>query len=177
VDEAQHLAVAKNQLAIIQTAFQCDLTRVATFTFAHGNSDLRFGNMLPNFADHDGHHTLSHDTGAVAYQLRVEQFYSETLSTFLQGMKATPDGDGSLLDHTLVVYLNECCIGNTHSVENIPLLMFGGKSLNLQTGKHLRFGGRFMNDVWAAVGNAFGVPMLGFGDPLWSKGAVTGLIG
>jgi hypothetical protein len=177
IDEAQHLAVSQNQLAIIQTAFQCDLTRVATFTFAHGNSDLRFGNMLTNFADHDGHHTLSHDTGAIAYQVRVEQFYAETLSAFLQGMKATPDGDGSLLDHTLVVYLNECCIGNTHSVENIPLLMFGGKSLKLQTGTHLKFGGRFMNDVWAAVGNAFGVPMLAFGDPMWNKGSVAGLIG
>ncbi len=176
IDEAQHLAVAQNQLAIISTAFQCDLTRVATFTYAHGNSDLRFGNMLTNFTDHDGHHTLSHDTAATAYQARIEQFYADSLSTFLQSMKAVPDGDGTLLDHTLVVYINECCIGNTHSVENMPVLMFGGKNLKLQVGKHLRFGGRFMNDVWAAVIAAFGTPFA-FGDPIWSKGAVTGLIG
>ncbi len=90
-------------------------------------------------------------------------------------MKNTPDGDGSLLDHTLVVYLNEVAIGANHTIDNMPILMFGGKNLKLQTGRHLQFGGKFMTDVWTAVGNAMGVPMTTFGDAAFNRGTVTGL--
>lgn len=178
VDEAQHKIVAQNQLAIILAAFQCDLTRVATFTFAHGNSTLRFGKIIAGFRDTGtGHHDLSHNTNATDLHAKVERFYAEQLVSMLQAMKATPDGAGTLLDNTLVVYFNECGFGWSHSVENIPLLMFGGKNLKLQTGRHIKFGQRHMNDVWVAVANALGVPMTTYGDTAFSKGAVTGLFG
>jgi hypothetical protein len=177
IDEAQHKIVAQNQLGIILSAFQCDLSRMATFSFAHGNSALRFSKILPGFTNGVGHHELSHQPDNHAQHAQVDQFYSQLLAEFVQNLKATPDGDGTLLDHTLVVYMNECCIGASHSIENMPLLMFGGKSLKLQTGRHLQYGGRFMNDVWAAVGNAMGVPMTTFGDTAFSKGAVAGLFG
>ena len=54
------------------------------------------------------------------------QIYCEQMSTCLQKMKATPDGTGTLLDNTLVVFFNECAVGNTHSIENMPVLMLGG---------------------------------------------------
>jgi hypothetical protein len=174
-DEAQHLVVAQNQLAIIQTAFQCDLTRVATFTFAHGNSDLRFHQIDPaTVKDGGGHHGISHIPADTTDQGRIDQIYCEQFSAFLQKMKTVKEGAGTLLDNTLVVFLNECAIGNTHSIENMPVLMFGGKSLGLQTGQHLNFGGRYMNDIWAAVAGAFGAPA-SFGDPAFGKGPVSGL--
>jgi hypothetical protein len=179
IDEAQHKVVAQSQLGIILSAFQCDLTRVATFTFAHGNSAMRFAKIIPGFTDPSGlgHHDLSHVQTAAANTLlgQIDQFYSQQLADLLTKMKATPDGDGTLLDHTLVVYLNECCIGWSHSIENMPLLMFGGKSLKLQTGRHVKFGMRYMNDVWAAVAGALGVPMATYGDTAFSTGPVPGL--
>jgi hypothetical protein len=178
-DEAQHEVIAQNQLAIILAAFQCDLTRVATFTFAHGNSALRFAKIIPGFTDPSGlgHHDLSHVQTATALHAQIDRFYSQQLARLLSAMKATPDGDGSLLDHTLVVYLNEVAYGWSHSVESMPLLMFGGKTLKLQTGRHFKFTTRFMNDVWAAVATAFGAPMSTFGDTAFSKGALTELFG
>jgi Protein of unknown function (DUF1552) len=173
-DEAHHLAVAKNQLAIIQTAFQCDLTRVATFTFAHGNSGLRFNKIDPTVDKGDGHHGVSHDTSAAAAQERIDTIYCEQLSAFLQKMKAVQEGTGTLLDNTLVVFFNECAVGNTHSIENMPVLMLGGKMLGMQTGQHLQFGGRYMNDIWAAVCGAFGTEAK-FGDAAFTKGPVSGL--
>lgn len=175
VDEAQHEMVARNQLAIIQTAFQCDLTRVATFSFAAGASMLRFSKIMPNFTNPAGHHDLSHQPDQHAQHAQVDTFYSKMLAELIQNMKNTPDGDGSLLDHTLVVYFNECAIGADHTTTNMPVLMFGGKNLKLQTGKHLRFGGKYMMDVWSAVGTAMGVPMTSFGEAAMNKGAVTGL--
>jgi hypothetical protein len=95
----------------------------------------------------------------------------------LQAMKATPDGAGTLLDNTLVVYFNECCYGWSHSIENMPILLFGGKNIKLQTGRHVKYNIKYMNDVWAAIASAMGVPMNTYGDTAFSKGAVTGLFG
>ncbi len=176
-DEAQHLANTQNQLAIIAAAFQCDISRVATFSFAHGNSYLEFSHILggENLAG-GGHHDISHNTGAGVTQARIDRFYCEQLATFLTQMKAIPVGAGSLLDNTLVVFFNECSDGNSHGINNMPVAMFGGKSLKLNTGQHLKFNGRSMNDVWSAVAGAFGAPM-NFGDAAFSKGPVPGLFG
>jgi hypothetical protein len=176
LDEAQHLATAKNQLAIISAAFQCDLTRVATFTFAHGNSALEFQHMLPDVPTGGGHHDISHNTGAGLAQARIDRFYCDALAAFLQDMKNIPDGTGNLLDNTLVVFFNECSDGNSHGIKQMPVAMFGGKSLKLQTGQHLHFNDRYMNDVWSAVAAAFGDPIK-FGDSAFSTGPVAGLFG
>lgn len=173
-DEANHLTVAQNQLSIIQTAFQCDLTRVATFSFAHGNSGLRFNKIDATVDKGDGHHGVSHDTSAALAQERIDTIYSEQLSAALQKFKATPEGTGNMLDNTLVVFFNECAIGNTHSIENMPVLMLGGKSIGMQTGQHLQFGGQYMNDIWAAVCGAYGIEPK-FGDPAFAKTPVSGL--
>jgi len=174
LDEAQHLALAQNQLGIIQTAFQCDLTRVATFSFAHGNSDLRFHEIDGQVAQDGGHHNLSHDTNASAAQQRIDQIYCEQLSAFLQKMQLVTESNGTLLDNTLVVFFNECAIGNTHSINRMPVLMLGGKSLKLQGGQHFDGHGAYMNDVWAAVCGALGTDA-SFGDAAFAKGPVAGL--
>jgi hypothetical protein len=173
-DEAQHLTLAQNQLGIIQTAFQCDLTRVATFTFAHGNSDLRFQKIDNKVDKGDGHHGVSHDTSAAAAQQRIDQIYCEQLSAFLQKMKTVQEGTGNLLDNTLVVFFNECAIGNTHSIDRMPVLLLGGKSLGLQTGQHLQYNKGWMNDIWGAIAGAFKIEAK-FGDAAFFKGPATGL--
>jgi hypothetical protein len=93
----------------------------------------------------------------------------------VQLLKNTPDGAGTLLDNTIIVYLNECNVGASHSIENIPLLMFGGKNLGLQRGRYMHFAGRYMNDVWASIATAMGVPSTTWGDTAFSKGPLPGL--
>ncbi|HET6282153.1 MAG TPA: DUF1552 domain-containing protein, partial [Polyangia bacterium] len=90
VDEAQHKIAAQNQLALITAAFQCDLTRIAAFTFAHGNSALRFQKIIPGFTDGGGHHDVSHITGATNLHAAIDRFYSGLLAEFVAGLKATP---------------------------------------------------------------------------------------
>lgn len=183
IDEAQHDMAIRQQFSIIKTAFQCDLTRVATFTFAHGNSTLRFANVAPGSVTlTGGHHDISHDLTAptrVADKAAIDKYYCDRLADFLNTMKATPEGTGTMLDNTLVVFFSEVCIGETHSIQNMPVLMFGGQALasKLHTGQHLRFGGRYMSDVWVAVANAFGVSLKTFGDSAFSTGPVPGLFG
>ncbi len=175
VDEAQHTAVAQNQLGIIATAFQCDLTRVATFSFAHGNSALRFSKIVPGFTNGGGHHDISHQGDQHGAHAAIDQYYAQRVAEFVQKLKDTPDGAGTLLDSTLLVYINECNVGASHSIENMPIVLFGAKSLKLQRGQFLQYNGRFMNDVWAAVATAMGVPSPTWGDTAFSKGPLPGL--
>jgi Protein of unknown function (DUF1552) len=181
IDEAQHDMAIRQQFSIIKTAFQCDLTRVATFTFAHGNSTLRFTNVVPGSVTlTSGHHDLSHELNAptrVADKAAIDKYYCDRLADLLNTMKATPEGTGTMLDNTLVVFFSEVCIGELHSIQNMPVVMFGGQALTqkLRTGQHLRFANRFMTDVWVAVANAFGVPLKTFGDSQFNAGPVAGL--
>ncbi len=177
IDEAQHTAVSQNQLSIIVSAFQCDLTRVVTFSFAHGNSALRFSKILPGFANGGGHHDISHQGDQHDAHAAIDKYYSTRVAEFVQKLKDTPDGAGTLLDNTLIVYLNECNVGASHSIQNMPIVLFGAKNLKLQTGRFLQFGGRYMNDVWAAAASAMGVPSPTWGDTAFSKGPVPGLFG
>ncbi len=172
--ESTHLTVSQNQLSIIQTAFQCDLTRVATFTFAHGNSELRFPKIDPTVLKANGHHSTSHDLSAGPDQSRIDQIYCEQLALLLGKMKGVQESNGTLLDNTLIVFINEVSHGNEHTIDRMPTLMLGGKNLGLQGGQCLKYGGRFMNDVWAAVCGAFKAPPT-FGDPAYFTGPVSGL--
>jgi hypothetical protein len=175
VDEAAHLTLSQNHLNIIKTAFQCDLTRVATFTFAHGNSELRWPMIDGQVEKANGHHSTSHDLNAIPDQSRIDQVYSEQLAKLLTSMQAVQESNGNtLLENTLVVYFNEVSHGNEHTIDRMPVLLIGGKQLGLQVGQRLKYGGRYMNDIWAAICGAFGAPAQ-FGDAAYTQGPVSGL--
>jgi hypothetical protein len=193
IDAVDHQLVSQEQLNTIKVAFQCDLIRAATFTFAHGNSDIQFGYLLPSqVASMTGAHDISHltDPTSVTWQAAIHQFYCQQVANFLLDLKNTPDGTGtSLLDNTLVVFFTEVTIGNIHSWTQTPVIFFGGKSVGLQTGRYMDMQGRYMNDIWAATLAAFGIPlpsdnMFG-GNNVWAgvtgqrlgQGAVSGVFG
>jgi Protein of unknown function (DUF1552) len=162
IDAVDHTAVAKQQLNTIKTAFQCDLLRTATFSYGHGNSDVQFGPILPGFNTLTGFHDISHLTDATAVDqlATVDNYYCARLTEFLLDLKTTPESDGSsMLDNTLVVFFSDVSVGNNHDWKRMPLIFFGGKSLGLKQGRLLDMHGRYMNDIWASVLAAFGVPL------------------
>ncbi len=143
---------------IIKTLFQCDLTRVISFTFGYGNSGIHFQNgVLKNPAlvgkyadpmgnaikDPNGHHDISHLIGTddVNGHYVIEKYYADMTAQLLAELAATPDiGGGSLLDNTLVVYWSEVSEGSAHGVVDMPVLLFGGKFLKLKGGSFLQLG-------------------------------------
>ncbi|HKQ68190.1 MAG TPA: DUF1552 domain-containing protein, partial [Polyangiaceae bacterium] len=155
INDAQHFDSSLQHMNIIKTMFQCDITRVASFTFGYGNSDLKFTNILPIAAkagftgagsslnNVDGHHNISHDNGSdpPAAKYAIDKLYCDITAKLLLDMDAIPDGTGgnTLLDNTLVVFWNECSDGNSHDTKDMPILLFGGKFLNLQVGKYIQF--------------------------------------
>jgi hypothetical protein len=182
--EAQYLEICKQQMQIIKSTFACDATRTLSFTYAWVYDEVRFINVLPpgTIVDSEGHHDISHHGGIGYAQAmeEIEKFYSQMTAGLLLDMKNTPDpsGSGSLLDNTLVVYWNHFCDGNSGSIEDMPILLFGGKFLNLQGGKYLQFGtnARTMADFWVETAQAWGYrEMTSYGAPMWNKGRMPGI--
>jgi hypothetical protein len=173
-----HLEVCAQQLALIRSAFLCDLTRVVSFTFSYGNSEIS-GARFPGLpaSSEEGHHDISHQDGASARtaQMLVDKYYGQATATLLSDLQAIPEGDGSMLDNTLVLYFNECCLGDEHTIEDNPVLLFGGKFLGLNRGSYLKYTGRTFADLWVQTFQRFGLNRPLWGDAHWNRGALPGL--
>jgi hypothetical protein len=182
-EDVQHLELCKQQMQIIKTAFQCDITRVISFSYTWGESGIHFNTVLPGTVTNtSGYFDISHLGGTNPLQAMesIEKFYADMTAGLLLDMKNTPDGAGSLLDNTLVVYWNHFSDGNASGITDVPVLLFGGKFLNLQGGKFLDFGanGRTMADLWTTTAERWGYNALtAYGAPMWNRGPMTGLYG
>lgn len=118
-------------------AYQADLTRVITFMLGREFS----GRSYPEVGAPDAHHPTSHhqnDADKLEKLSRINKFHASQFAYYLEKLKSTPDGAGSLLDHTLVVYGAGMSDGNAHSPANLPILLAGGGG-EIKGGRHLRF--------------------------------------
>ena len=119
-------------------AFQADITRVITFQLTREQSNRTY----PEIGVPDPHHPTSHhgnDPEKVAKIAKINTFHVSLFSDFLQRMKATPDGDGSLLDHSVYLYGSGMGNPSLHDHENLPILVAGGAATGLKGGRHIRY--------------------------------------
>jgi hypothetical protein len=110
---------------IVAVAYQADLTRVFTLMMAREGSNISY----PDLEITDGHHQLSHHGGKpelIAKHARLNHFHVEQFAKFIEKLGAAPDGDGSVLDHSLICYGSGMSNGNVHSPDPLPLVMMGG---------------------------------------------------
>ena len=119
-------------------ALQGDITRVITFQLARETS----GRTYPEIGVSDPHHPLSHhgnDPAKIARMAKINQFHVSLFAYYLERLKATPDGNGSLLDHSLILYGSGMGNPNIHDHTNLPILVAGGAAGGMKGGRHLRY--------------------------------------
>ncbi|MGN6136235.1 MAG: DUF1552 domain-containing protein [Aureliella sp.] len=119
-------------------ALQGDITRVITFQLARETSNRTY----PEIGVPDPHHPLTHhgnDPDKIAKVAKINQFHVSLFAHFLERLKATPEGDGTLLDHCLYLYGSGMGNPNVHDHTNLPILVAGGAAGNVRGGRHLRF--------------------------------------
>jgi hypothetical protein len=119
-------------------AFQADITRVIAFQFTREQSNRTY----PEIGVSDPHHPTSHhgnDPYKVAQIAKINTFHVSLFSEFLQRLKATPDGNGSLLDHSIYLYGSGMGNPSLHDHENLPILVAGGAATGLKGGRHIRY--------------------------------------
>jgi Protein of unknown function (DUF1552) len=129
---------AKLMLDLQVLAFQGDLTRVSTFMVGHEMG----GRAYPELGFGDQHHSLTHhqgDTAKIEKVLQINIFHATLYRYFLERLRSIPDGDGSLLDHSLLVYGSALSDGNMHLYKDLPLFVVGGRGLGIDGNRHLRY--------------------------------------
>jgi hypothetical protein len=125
-------------------------------------------------------HPLSHagmsDPSATAELLEREHWYGSMVARLMDRLAAMPEGDGSVLDNTLIIWGNEIGIGATHTHDNLPLVLAGGAGGTLRMGQFLDFKGRSHCDLLLTVLHALGREDKSFGHPDFNGGVLPGLL-
>lgn len=119
-------------------AFQGDITRVTTFQLARETSNRTY----PETGVTDPHHPLTHhgnDPDKIARMAKINAFHVSLFAEFLEKMKGTKDGDGSLLDHSLFLYGSGMGNPNVHDHNNLPVVVAGGAAGGMKGGRHIRY--------------------------------------
>lgn len=118
-------------------AFQADLTRVSSFMISREISPRPY----PEIGISDAHHALTHESlpDAVEKVAKINTYHIRQFAYFLERLKSTPDGDGSLLDHVMILYGCGISNGYEHTHTNLPVLLAGGGGGEIKGGRHLRF--------------------------------------
>jgi Protein of unknown function (DUF1552) len=119
-------------------AYQGDVTRVVTFMIGREFS----GRTYPEIGVPDAHHPISHhqrDPVRMEKCAKINHYHVQLFSSFVEKMQNTPDGDGSLLDHTALVYGAGMSEGNGHVPLNLPILLVGGANGRLKGGRHIKY--------------------------------------
>jgi len=145
-------------------AFQAEITRISTLLYSHETS----GTVYPKSGVRDGFHNASHHSNN---RKNMDQFavlnkyHVGTMTYFFDKLKATPDGDGTLLDHSLVLYGSTLSDGNEHNHDPLPIFTVGRASGQLKGGRHLKFAPHTpMSNLLLALLDKFGSSQDKFGD-------------
>lgn len=168
-DYQEHLRLMMDLMVL---AFQADVTRVATFVLANEGSNKPY----PFVDVPDGHHYLSHHGGdekKIEKIKRIDVFHSQQLAYFLEKLDATPEGEGSLLDHSMILYGSGNADGNRHSHHDLPILLAGNGCGTIKSGRHIRYPKETpLNNLWLSMLNRMDVDLAQLGD---STGSLQGL--
>jgi hypothetical protein len=145
-------------------AWQADITRVSTLMIAREVS----GTTYPNSGVRDAFHNLSHHSNVQANKDRfavLNTYHVSQLKYLLDKLQATPDGDGNLLDHSVLIYGSGIADGNNHDHAPLPVAVMGGASGRLQGGRHIRVpDGTPLANLHLALLHKIGVETEKFGD-------------
>jgi hypothetical protein len=149
---------------MIALAFQADITRVASFMMAAETSQMTYGQVgVP-----DPFHLLSHhqnDPAKIERLIRIQSYHTRVFATFVRTLADMPDGDGSMLDRSLILYGSNMSNSHAHDHFPLPLAVLGGGCGKLRGGQHLRYPDRTpISNLLLTMVQRAGVPVESIGD-------------
>ena len=163
---------AKAMTDLMVLAFSCDLSRVVSYMWGNGLSNRSYGFIGAPGAHHElSHHQNNPDT--LAKLQTINTYEMQLLAYLLDGLTKAKEAGGSLLDRTLIVLSSDVSDGNRHNHDDMPLLLVGRLGSAITPGRHLRYPGQPLSNLYLSILHAVGAPQLRFGDD--STGPLSGL--
>jgi hypothetical protein len=144
-------------------AFQGDITRVFSLMMGRELSS----HVFKNLGQSEQHHIITHnrhDPGLIEQKVQIDIYHMMVLGYFLDKLRKTPDGDGTLLDNSIIVYGSAMGDGNQHNFVDIPTLVFGAGGGNLKTGRHIKRQDEPMTNLLVSVLDKVGISVDKLGD-------------
>ncbi len=159
------------QIDMMVSALACDVTRVGTLMWGNSATDKTY----PWLDVHEAHHELAHrgdsDVDAKDKLTRIYRWYAEQFAYLIARLKSVPEGNGTMLDNTLVLWISEHSKGNVHDRRGLPYVAAGRAGGAVRTGRWVRYAGDVPhNNLWVSCLNMFGVPATTFGNPAYCTG-------
>ena len=170
---AQFAKYTKLMIDMQVVAWQTDMTRVASLMLGRDGSNRSYREIGIS----DGHHSISHHQGdgeKLDKLIKIDELHVSMFAYLLERLKATPDGDGTLLDHSLVLFGSSISESNIHTHDDLPIVLAGRANGQLQSGRHLVYPKETpLNNLFLNMFGLAGVPHVdGLGD---STGRLTDL--
>lgn len=157
----EHINIMYDMLVL---AYQANITRVFTYMVAREESNKTY----PQVGVHDGHHATSHHQNLpekIEKLVKIQTYHAGLFARFLGKLKATPDGDGTLLDHSVLLFGSNMSNSNLHNHFPLPNVVAGGACGKLQGGRHLRYPDHTpMANLVLSLLDKGGIPMPSIGD-------------
>jgi hypothetical protein len=155
-----HVALQFDLLAL---AYEADITRVFTFMMSRDASQR----VYPNLGITEPHHSMSHHGGnaeKIANLVKLNTYHVSLFGKFLEKLRSTPDGDGTLLDHSMILYGSGMSESNNHLRLDIPTLLVGGGAGTLKGNRHIKAADQTpLANLMVSIANKFDVGMDKFG--------------
>jgi hypothetical protein len=145
-------------------AYQADITRVTSFLIGRETSQRTF----PDIGVPDPHHSVSHhqrNPEKLVKLAKINAYHVQMFAYFLEKLRSTPDGDGSLLDHAMILYGGGISDGDLHNHNDLPLVLAGSGAGRVKGGRHLKYPKDTpMTNLLVSLVDKVGVPVEKLGD-------------
>lgn len=167
--------IAKAQIDLMIMAMACDLTRVGTLQISNAKNHIRYPWVNSLGDGHGLSHAGNSNTDAINQWVSRDQWHAQQIAYMCDQLASFEEGDGTMLDNTLILWCSEIARGNTHSHKNMPFLMVGSNGGYFKTGRYHQHQDKPHNDLLVSILNSFGMDVNTVGNPNFCNGPLTGL--
>jgi len=168
--------VGKLQTDTIALALANDMTRVVSLQWSHPVSPTQMAFTGSTQRHHDASHYGTPTSTTAQNFVKVQSYYTGQLKSLMQKLDSVPDGDGTLLDNTIIFLFSELGDSNLHDHRNVPFILAGGAGGALRGGRYLNLPGEAHSKILVSIANAMDQPIDSFGYTGKGRGGVPGLL-
>lgn len=161
-DHQEHVRLMLDLMAL---GFWTDSTRISTFMFANDVSGKNFAQLVPGASSH--HELSHHQNKAEKYEpySKINRWHNEQLAYFLDKLKSIKEGDGNLLDNSMILFGSSMSDGNRHDPNNLPIILAGKAGNKIKSGRHIKCEKKTpLCNLYVSMLDRMGTPVESFGD-------------